>query len=401
MFITSSESGNHEIQHRSMAPPLLKTQDPLAIKFLFKGLMQRIAEPLGLCQRSHIQIVHGPTSIRPRSEERRKASTLQYASSLYDLFEEAKHIGVDLQNSSLGLSLIRSVLKRALPEQWELREMGLPLNSPGKVIAPGSREYFEQLASPHRERPVLWNAHDYCDHYEYEISTCAYITGAILTRCQAAKTLDEDRWSVLQLALVNYEHPRWIIMHRALWRIWTFCRIFGSGKERENDWQGQNAWLGGTTGFGESEPISRPGSLQSEVLDIPPESFAYGNYNGLTSDELGDMIYLWRCLEILLRDHLRSGPLPDFVLRNPELIDPALIEKTEAGWQITDSCIDSMLSLGLAATSYLLSSYREHPLQMAHNLSWTSHPVLQRRKGDLSFFIDACERKMASLNHKH
>ncbi|KAJ5115602.1 hypothetical protein N7526_011483 [Penicillium atrosanguineum] len=278
--------------------------------------------------------------------------------------------------------------------------MGLPLDPSGKIITPGSWEYFEQLASPQCEKPVFWSAHDYCDHYEYEIFTCAYITGAILTRCRAAKSLDENRWSILQMALVDCEHPRWTVMHRALWRIWTFCRIFGSGKQRERDWQGQDAWLEGSTVSCECKPMSRPGSLQSELLDMPPESFGYGNWKGLSADELEDMMYLWRCLEILLRDHLLHEPLPDFIWQSPEQTDSALVERTEAGWQITNTCIDSLLGLGLAATSYLLSSQVEHPLQMAHNLAWTSYPILQRRMDDRSFFIFACQKKLTDLRHK-
>ena len=337
-------------------------------------------------------------SVGSCSDERKGRSTLQHAVSLDDLFALAIDSGLDLLNTSLGLSLIRAVLKQSHPEQWELREMGLPLTPSGKILRPGSWQYFRHLVSPHREKPIRWTAHDYCNHYEYEILTCAYITGAILTRCRAAKLLDEKRWSVLKLAVVDYQHPRWIVMHRALWRIWTFCRIFGSGKEREDDWQGQQAWLEGNTISGDGEPSSRPGSLQSEVLDMPPESFGYGNRSGLSADELKDMIYVWRCLQCLLRDHLQRGPKPEFLRQKHSQGDSALIEETERGWQITDTWIDSLLSLGLAATRHLLSSYVDHPAQVAHKLQWTSRPVTQRRKDDRAFLIDACQRKLTELN---
>lgn len=277
--------------------------------------------------------------------------------------------------------------------------MGLPLTSPGEILRPGSWEYFRDLVSPHRERPIFWSAHDYCDHYEYEILTCAYITGAILTRCRAAKSLDERRWSALKMALVDYQHPRWVVMHRALWRIWTFCRIFGSGKERENDWEGQQAWLEGNTISSDSEPSPRPGSLQSEVLDMPPESFGCGNHSGLSANELKDMIFFWRCLQCLLRDHLQKGPKPDFLRQNSRDVDPALIEDTESGWQITDIWIDSLLGLGLAATRHLLSSNVDDAVQVAHKLQWTSHPAVHRRKGDRAFLIDACQRQLTELSH--
>lgn len=338
------------------------------------------------------------TSVGSWYDERNGWSTLQQAASLDDLFDLAQDSGLDLLNTSIGLSLIRSVLKQTQPEQWELREMGLPLTPSGKILRPGSWQYFRHLVSPHREKPIRWTAHDYCSHYEYEILTCAYITGAILTRCRAAKSLDENRWSVLKMALVDCQHPRWIVMHRALWRIWTFCRIFGSGREREDDWQGQQAWLEGNTIASDAEPSSRPGSLQSEVLDMPPESFGCGNRNGLSADELKDMMFVWRCLQCLLRDHLQKGPKPDFLQQNHSQGDSALMEETELGWQITDTWIDSLLSLGLAATRYLLSSYVDHPARVAHKLQWTSRPVIQKRKDERPFLIDACQRKLTALN---
>jgi hypothetical protein len=202
------------------------------------------------------------------------------------------------------------------------------------------------------------------------------------------------------MALVDYQHPRWIVMHRALWRIWTFCRIFGSGKERENDWQGQQAWLEGKTISSDGEPSSRPGSLQSEVLDMPPESFGCGNHSGLLADELKDMMFVWRCLQCLLRDHLQKGARPDFLRQNLRQVDPVLIEETESGWQITDTWIDSLLGLRLAATRHLLSSQVDDAIQVAHKLQWTSRPVIQRGKGDRAFLIDACQRKLTELSYE-
>ena len=340
------------------------------------------------------------TSVGSYCDNRQKRSTLQHAASLDELFDLGKVGGCDLQNTSLGLSLIRSVLKQSEPEQWELREMGLPLTPSGEILRPGSWEYFRHLVSPHREKPIRWTTHDYCNHYEYEILTCAYITGAILTRCPVAKSLDEKRWSVLKMALVDHQHPQWVVMHRALWRIWTFCRIFGSGKDRENDWQGQQTWLEGNNISGDSEPTSRPGSLQSEVLDMPPESFGCGNRNGLSADELKDMMFIWRCLQYLLRDHLQKGPKPDFLRRNPRQVDLALVEETELGWKITDTWLDSLLGLGLAATRHLLSSHVDHPVRVAHKLQWTSRPVIQKKEGNRAFLIDACQRKLTESYHE-
>lgn len=332
------------------------------------------------------------------------AIALQNAASLGDLFDLARRNGVHLEDASPGLCLIRSVLQRSHPEQWELREMGLPLTHTGKIVQPGSREYFHHLVSPHRERPLCLSARDYCEHYEYEILTCAYVTGAILVHCEAAATsLDERRWSVLKLALDDYQDPRWNAMHRALWRIWTFCRMFGSGKGREGDWQGQQAWLEGHTihsnDGGGLKP--HPGSLQSEVLDNPPESFGSGNQGGLMPEELKDMMFIWRCLQWLLRVRLQRGPLPELLWRDHAQASSTLIEKTVAGWQVTDILVDSLLSLGLGATRHLLSSHEEHPLQVAHNLRWTSRPVILRRESGHAFLLEACQRKLlATRDHR-
>ncbi|OQD79261.1 hypothetical protein PENANT_c056G04703 [Penicillium antarcticum] len=323
--------------------------------------------------------------------------------SLSDLFDLARRHGVQLEDVPLGLPLIRSVLRRSHPEQWELREMGLPVTPAGKVIQPGSREYFHHLVSPHRERPLCLSARDYCDHHEYEILTCAYITGAIMMQCEAvATTLDAKRWSVLQLALNDYQDPRWDGMHRALWRIWTFCRVFGSNKGREEDWQGQRAWLEGHAihsddggGFG-----IYPGSLQSEVLDNPPESFGSGNQGGLMPEELKDMMFIWICLQWMLRARLQRDPLPEPLRRDHTQASSTLIEKTATGWKVTDTLVDSLLSLGLAATRHLLATHREHPLQVAQNLQWTSRPVILRQKRSHAFLLEACQRKLRERETK-
>ncbi|KAJ5741202.1 uncharacterized protein N7511_008519 [Penicillium nucicola] len=343
------------------------------------------------------------TSVGPHFDGK-LVTTLQDAASLGDLFDLATRNGVQLENISSGLSLIRSVLQRSHPEQFELREMGLPVTPAGRVLRPGSQGYFLHLVSPFRERPLCLSAQDYCDHYEYEILTCAYITGAILTQCEAAAlSLDETRWSVLKLALDNYQDPRWNVMHRAFWRVWTFCRLFGSGKGREEDWQGQQAWLEGHTihsnnGFGTN---TQPGSLQSEVLDNPPEFFATGNPGGLTSEELKDMMFIWRCLRWLLRIRLYRDTLPQTPRRDQAQGSVKLSEKTaNTDWQITDTLVDSLLSLGLAATRHLLSTRGEHPLQVAHNLQWTSRPIIFRRERGHAFLLEACQRKLLETKER-
>jgi hypothetical protein len=91
----------------------------------------------------------------------------------------------------------------------------------------------------------------------------------------------------------------------ALWRIWTFCKIFGSGKGREEDIVAQMDWLKGgvlvhqktcTFSILTTESIDMNGTLASA-----PECFAKGNEGGLTAEQLFDMMELWNCLGVLLQ----------------------------------------------------------------------------------------------------
>jgi hypothetical protein len=330
----------------------------------------------------------------PQSDNETQLFVAQNVASLNDLFDWARVHGVNLPNSPNGLFLIKSVLKKAHPEQWELREMGISCSSSGQIPSPGSWEYFEHLASHERERPVDWNAQSYCDHYEYEMFICAYITGEILTRCPMASLIDRKRWDVLRMASVDHQDPQWNAMHRALWRVWSFCRIFGSGKGRECDLQGQSAWLEGCAIEGSNNRALHRTSLQSEVLDNPPESFGWGNQHGLSPQELKDMMFLWRCLQCLLRDHLEKDPLPESLCDDH---GASLVERNKSGWRVTDNGIDSLLALGLAAINLLVSLHDVHPLTIAYKLRWTACPVIPKEGTSFAFLLYPCNERLREL----
>lgn len=74
---------------------------------------------------------------------------------------------------------------------------------------------------------------------------------------------------------------------KALWRIWTFCTLFGPKTGRDNDMAGQLDWL-------------RGGQVASRTLQNIPRSFAQSNFGGLTLDELFDMLEMWSCIQTLL-----------------------------------------------------------------------------------------------------
>jgi hypothetical protein len=98
-------------------------------------------------------------------------------------------------------------------------------------------------------------------------------------------------------ALRQGESPR---VDAALYRIWTFCRVFGYGKGREDDIVAQMDWLrGGLLAHQDSctSTISNHDSFyMSTVLLNAPEHFAQGNAGGLSAEELYDMLEMWNCL---------------------------------------------------------------------------------------------------------
>jgi hypothetical protein len=321
---------------------------------------------------------------------------LQSATSLNELFERAQVHGVNLSDYPTGLFLTKSVLKKTHPEQWELREMGIFSSSSGQIPSPGSWEYFEHLVLHDRRRSFDWNVQSYCDHYAYELFICAYITGAILTQCPMAPLFDRKRCDVLRLAHMDHQNPQWGAMHRALWRIWSFCRIFGSGKGRECDLQGQKAWLEGCATDGSNKCALRRTSFQSEVLDNPPESFGWGNQGGLSIDELKDMMFFWRCLQRLLRDRVERDSLPEFLCIGQ---GTSFVEKNKTGWTVTDHGIDSLLALGLAATHLLLSPHDSHPLVIAYKLRWTTSPVIPNESSSFAFLLYPCRERLRELHY--
>lgn len=199
-----------------------------------------------------------------------------------------------------GLPLIQQALRRSTPEQWEFREMGINCG------VPGTKNYYRSLGLVPDECAHLgWGVESYLQHYAEEMTVCAHVTGLIRERCTGRNHVEQD---VLE-AIRRLSGPRWASVHRAFWRVWTFCRIFGCAKGREEDTRGQQQWFCGFVGKKDLVAATfTPSNDSSELLCLPPDSFGYGNGLGLSKMELQDMAAIWTFLEDLLRAHLGSPP---------------------------------------------------------------------------------------------
>lgn len=185
------------------------------------------------------------------------------------------------------LDLIRTTLKKMSPPAWEYREIAFPghdllhdedleMTRPQEEYTPLS--YLQlQKCDMHIMRSVKVFIREKCQSYIRPEMATALISG---DRLEAARVDD------------------------ALWRIWTFCKIFGSGKGREDDIVAQQDWLkGGPIVHQKACTFSIMSSdYMNNTLISAPESFAKGNGDGLTAEQLFDMMELWNCLKALLHD---------------------------------------------------------------------------------------------------
>ena len=179
------------------------------------------------------------------------------------------------------LHLLKRAIYRMSPAAWELREMSLPYQE----LEMGAKDYTPNL---------------YFRHYVQDLLTMVELKAMILESCKSF--LRQETISGLA-----GETDRSPLIDEAFWRVWTFCRIFGCGNNREDDIVGQMDWLKGGP-IANSSTDTRTLALTDElarnsVLFNPPMGFAKGNGKGLTAEELYDMTEIWTCLGVLVRGY--------------------------------------------------------------------------------------------------
>ena len=208
---------------------------------------------------------------------------LEKLDNLGDLFAAAKvSRGFYRTFKRHELPLLKNALFSMSPAAWELREMSVPFTE----IDNGSSDYSPSL---------------YLRHYTTDLLTMVELKSMMLEHCKSFLHVD----TIKRLA---GETDRSSEIDDAFWRVWTFCRIFGCGKGREDDIVGQMDWLrGGKLAKQQSADTNTlalsDGVSMNSVLFNPPKGFAKGNTGGLTAEELYDMTEIWTCLGVLVRGY--------------------------------------------------------------------------------------------------
>lgn len=183
------------------------------------------------------------------------------------------------------LPLMKNALYGMSPAAWELREMSPP--HPGLHGAENSPSLDYT--------PFL-----YLQHYMRDMYIMIALKSMILVHCQTFLRADTIT------ALAGGETVRNSQIDDAFWRVWTFCRLFGFGTNREDDIVGQMDWLKGG-------PLTKQQKRNTSTVDMgvdvdmnsvtvsPSPGFAQGNSGGLSAEDLYDMTEIWTCLGVLVR----------------------------------------------------------------------------------------------------
>lgn len=187
------------------------------------------------------------------------------------------------------LPLIKSTLWKMSPAAWELRELS----------------------------EVRWDK-------------APYTGGQSLAATLYIRHCTMDLINHAQIKFLLYDHTRFVLredtlaamrdgrssraveIDEAIWRVWTFCHLFGNHKNRENDYEGQVRWLRGDCLVEDDErdlpalcATSPDPNDFNTVLFSPPKGFAAGNRGPLSETQLRDMIEIWTAMASLL-DFLRD-----------------------------------------------------------------------------------------------
>ncbi|OAP57068.1 hypothetical protein AYL99_09181 [Fonsecaea erecta] len=152
----------------------------------------------------------------------------------------------------------------------------------------------------------------------------------------------------------------------ALWRIWTFCTLFGNTVGQSTPVQTEIDWLNGSR------------AATNKQLGA---GFAIGNGKGLTTHELEDINEMWQCLQILM-----SG----FHGREQEAKRYGVFDN----WHLRDTTSESQHLMEW--TSYLLAlgpqtvlSLSSCSFEQAKMLGLTNWPVPQAGQSRSSFLTTA------------
>lgn len=238
-------------------------------------------QPSPVHQKRYDFEAHMEEAISPDAAEKVIQCIFERIDSFDDIFAAARinrgFYGVFKRHE---LELMKRVLYNSSPAEWEYRE------TCAKEIMPGRRN-----AQPDYT-PTL-----YVQFHKRDSYILKSLKMLMFSRCQLLlrqETID---------ALYSQKLPHIKRIDDTIWRIWTFCDIFGSGKGGEDDFVAQKAWLNG--GVAQVKPSDGRKSRISRHASA--SCFGKGNDKGLGIAEMEDMLEVWKCMRFLLKGIMGPG----------------------------------------------------------------------------------------------
>ncbi|KAI2012639.1 hypothetical protein LOZ39_000575 [Ophidiomyces ophidiicola] len=279
------------------------------------------------------------------------------------------------------LPLIKRIMFRVSPSAWELREMSIPWEDDDFDVGPVDRPVPEYT-------PNL-----YLRHYMRDLCTMVSLKWLILVRCEHFLRPETVR------ALAGQDEKRSAELDDAFWRVWTFCRLFGCGKGREEDITTQADWLSGgsharSNNRGSSAVLTSP-LIGDEVPFLLPDGFARGNEGGLTATQLYDMMEIWTCLGVLIQAfHGKNSEARQYGVFDDLDVDPGTMEEDA----MLECWTQYLLTLGPSAILTLCNLNPDTPIEdmfsRAQSLGWTqwTSPTKAKSGSNRSFLKEAVSR---------
>jgi hypothetical protein len=182
------------------------------------------------------------------------------------------------------LQLLKSVLFNVSPPAWELRELSpFPF---GNFMPTDFLEDTEITPSA------------YVSCVIHDRAVVRELTTIIANKCQSL-VRPETISGLMTGNCTRFED--------AIYRIWSFCKMFGCDRGRENDLKGQIDWFKGGILAHQKECAATmtfsPEFEMDGILLNAPQHFAGGNGSGLSAEQLYDMLEIWRCLFALMQPY--------------------------------------------------------------------------------------------------
>ena len=273
------------------------------------------------------------------------------------------------------MPVLKAVCKNQSTACWELREWAPPFS------------LEQSTESPIR---IAYTPRTYRESILRDAATLSKLKLLILARCQSFLR------SETVAALSSEDDVNAQRFDDALYRLWTFCKIFGGEKGREEDVTGQLDWLkGGLLAHqdecGATATINMAYNFDSVLLNAP-EYFGECNKGGISADGLYDMTELWNCLASLMQgyvgkvSHARTNGV--FSKTDVNYNDT---EKQEA---LLEEWIYYVLSVGPDAVLKMaeLSDHASAGFSLARNHGWMKWSPPMNGSSRSSFFREPVAR---------